>query len=517
MTVLPNIDELVGKFEAPSLSNLGPVDQEKLRVALKDGWRLTPATMASKITKGRWIAARHLLYISTIVATAVARGNARIILCMPFRHGKSEFLSVHTPIWFLERWPNKYVMSITYGLELATDFSLKVRETFQDEDLHHLLRTRISKKKQRVDRFLTTGGGGLTAAGIGGPIVGRGGDLVLIDDYIKNAEEAMSIPAHKKTFEWFRSTAYTRLEPNASIVVLATRWGQKDLIGQLITRLPHENWTVINLPMHAMVNDPLGRAEGEVLWPERYDAPACERIRLTLGNFWYQAQCQQDPLASMSGAELGEKLKIIEESDLPPEEELKTIRVWDLAATEGGGDYTTGIKMSRHAKTKKIFIHDLRRKQLSPGKNKTLVMDTADSDGHGVKIWMEQEPGSSGKTVIKDYDDLLAGYSFEGEKATGPIEVRASPFIANVERGNTYMVRSDWNEDLKDELDAFPDGENDDQVVGAALGYNKLVHGVSGALTWGRDPHDSKIIRLQRRHVKRAPEVRTARRRKLTW
>ncbi|MEE8598170.1 MAG: terminase family protein [Dehalococcoidales bacterium] len=198
------------------LTTLSAADQARLTAALSDGWRLTPATLGHKITDGRWIAARHLLHISTIIATEIAKGDARVILTMPARHGKSEFLSVNTPIWFLEKWPGKYVMTISYGSELATDFSLKVRDAFQNEDLHHLLRTRIRKDKQRVDRFLTSvngknAGGGLTAAGIGGPLTGRGADLMLIDDYTKNAETSLSETTRKSIWEWFKSTAYTRL------------------------------------------------------------------------------------------------------------------------------------------------------------------------------------------------------------------------------------------------------------------------------------------------------------------
>ncbi len=484
------------KANEADLKALGASDRRRLEAALRDGWRLTPATMAVKITQGRWIAARHLLHISKIVSTAVARGNARIILTMPFRHGKSEFLSINTPIWFLERWPHKYVMNLTYGVDLATDFSTRVRDTFQNEDLHHLLRTRINPKKSRSDRFLTMSNGGLTAAGIGGPITGRGADLMLIDDYVKNAEEAMSEAHHKKTWEWFKATAYTRLEPNASLIVLATRWAQNDLIGRLLTEMPHENWTLINLPMLAEVNDPLGRSIGEPLWPERYPLEACERIRTTLGTYWFEAQCQQNPPASMSGADVGEKLKYLAPIDVPQPDRLKTIRAWDLAATEGGGDYTAGIKMSRCKDDGRIIIHDVQRFQKSPGGTKTMVATNAAGDGHGVKVWMEQEPGSSGKTVIRDFEKLLQGYAFEGERATGPIEVRASPFLAAIEAGNVYCVRADWNDALRLELNAFPDGENDDQVSAAALGYNKLVLGIHGALTWGRDEPASNVVPL---------------------
>ena len=516
MSQNPNIDDIIAEAEAPGVLDLGYQDQKRLQAALREGWRLTPATLATKITNGRWIAARHLLYISTIVATEVAKGGARIILTMPFRHGKSEFLSINTPIWFLEKWPEKYVMTITYGLELATDFSLRVRETFLNPDLHHLLRTRLNKNKLRVDRFLTEAGGGLTAAGIGGPIVGRGADLMLIDDYVKNAEEAMSKERHKKTFEWFKSTAYTRLEPNASLVVLATRWDHNDLIALLQTELAHENWTVINLPAIAEVNDPLGREVGEALWPERYDYDALMRIKATLGPYWWAAECQQNPLQSMSGANLGDKLKTITEADMEPEEDLKTLRIWDLAATKGGGDYTAGVKISRSKVSRKIYIRDMIREKENPAKVKALVKAAAEADGHGVKIWMEQEPGSSGVTVIVDYTKELRAYAFEGEKATGPIEVRASPLIAAIEVGTVYMVEAPWNENLRDELNGFPDGDNDDQMTAAALGYNKLVLGISGQLTWGQEqPLPSNVVPIRGQET--IEELHKKPRRSLTW
>lgn len=511
----PDTDAIAREFETPSIGEMGQSDRLRLQAALKEGWRLTPATLAVKISQGRWIAARHLLHISTIVATEVAKGGARLILTMPARHGKSEFLSVNTPIWFLEKWPDKFVMNISYGSELATDFSLKVRDTFQDTDLHHLLRTRIRADKKRVDRWLTPAGGGLTAAGIGGPLTGRGADLMLIDDYIKNHEDSLSLAQRKKTWEWFKSTAYTRLEPGASLVILATRWNLKDLIGSCLTELPHENWKVINLPALAEINDPLGREVGEALWPERYSKEALLRIKKTLGTYWWDAMYQQHPRPSMAGLELSNYLKVIPESEVPPDEDLKTFRIWDLAATKDGGDYTAGPKMSRHKDSGRIYIRDIRHFQKSPDGVKRAVYASATGDGHGVKIWMEQEPGSSGKTVIEDYKKLLKSYNFEGEKATGPIEVRASPFLAAIEAGDVYIVAADWNEDFKTELDEFGDDpEHDDQIVACALGYNKLLFGIHGALTWGRDFPDN-VVPIRGEELTRASKELPQRR--LTW
>src|SRR5690554_903725 len=149
-------------------------DQHQLQALLKEGYKLTSATLAHKITRGQWIPARHLLYISTEIATAIRKGGQFVIVSMPPRHGKSEFISVHTPVWFLEHWPDKYVGLASYGAELATEFSLKVRDHLLNEENFQYLSVRLRKEAKRVDNFKTTRGGGMLATGIGGSFTGRG-------------------------------------------------------------------------------------------------------------------------------------------------------------------------------------------------------------------------------------------------------------------------------------------------------------------------------------------------------
>lgn len=495
---------------------IGFSEQQQLANMLQDGWRLTPATQGHRITDGRWIPARHLLYISTIVATELAKGGARIILTMPPRHGKSEFLSHHTSTWFLEHWPEKYVMGISYGLELATDFSLKVRTNFLNEDLHHLLKTRLRPDKLKIDRFLTTKGGGYTAAGLGGVITGRGADYLFVDDYIKNAEAALSKTQRDSNWEWFKSTAWTRLEPGASVIILATRWDQDDLIARLLEDMADENWIFINLPAIAGHNDPLGRKPGEALWPERYPLKALMKIKAALGSYWWEAMYQQDPKASMSGADLGDKLKVISEDALPHYTNLKFMRSWDLAATDADGDWSAGPKMALEKSSGKIFILGMDRFQKSAGGVEIAVRVAAAADGYGVPIWLEQEPGSAGKSLMEHYaTEVLNGWSMKAEKPTGPIEVRAQPFMAAVERGGVYMVKGPWNKKLVDEINAFPDGDNDDQVSALALGYHKLMKGRFGGLTWGRD--DVNAINTRRTHVNVPSDAASKRVSALTW
>ena len=473
------------------------IDLEALQ---KVGYRLTSATMGHKLTGGWWVPAKHLLYTSKKVCTAIKKGGARIIVTFPPRHGKSEFLSVNTPVWYLDNNPDKSVILATYGAELSSDFSRRVRDTFADKELHGLLRARLKDDAQKVDRFLMEHfpkPGGMISAGIGGPIIGRGADLFLVDDYIKNAEDSLSETVRDKAWNWFLSTAFTRLEPNASFIVLATRWNQDDIIGRLLTEQPGV-WTLINLPAIAQDNDPLGRAPGEALWPERYSIADLMVIKAALGNYWWEAMYQQNPLPSMTSAERGVKLKVITEDMLPHSSKLKTVRAWDLAATEHAGDWTAGPKMSFCNDDGYTYIHDMQRFQKSPSGVEEMVKTVAWSDGTGVPIWMEQEPGSSGKIVIDHYKtNVLPNFNIKGQKPSGPVEVRCSPFLAAVEAGKVKIVNGPYLKAFKSELDGFPDAANDDQVVAASLAWERLGHGRFGSVIWGhsgRRAGNSSII-----------------------
>lgn len=476
---------------------------------LRNAWRLTPATMANRLFHGQWIPAKHLMYISKIVAAEVAKGNARIIVTMPARHGKSEFLSVNTPIWFLEKWPSKYCMGVSYGVDLATDFSVRVRDTFKNEDYHSLLSTRINTNRGGAARFLTTAGGGMTAAGVGGPITGRGGHLITVDDYFKNAEESLSETVRQKIWDWYLSTLWTRREPGASVIVLATRWHYDDLIGRILVDQAHENWTVINLPALALDNDPLGRAPGEALWPERYDEEELLKIKMTLGTYWWDAMYQQDPRESMAGMELGEQLNFISVADLPhPDHFDKRVRGWDLAATsDDKADFTAGPLMMRHKATGNIYVTDMPWDRWTPNQLEKQIQAAAMRDDRRVETWVEQEPGSAGKIAVNHLrkNVMPTGRMLHAEKPSGPLEVRASPLIAAIEAGKVYVVSTDKDAKLKREWNGFPDGEHDDTVSSMALAYNQINGKPSGGLTWGRDLGDNKeLVRTRKAHVNRA-------------
>ena len=140
----------------------------------------------------------------------------------------------------------------------------------------------------------------MITAGVGGPISGIGGDLLIVDDPVKNWQEAYSGTYRTRLVDWFLSTFTTRAEPGATIVVVMTRWHVDDLAGYLLAE-HGEAWTVLSMPAVAEGNDLLGRAAGEALCPQRYDRAALAGIRSAVGTEVWEALYQQHPRAIGSG------------------------------------------------------------------------------------------------------------------------------------------------------------------------------------------------------------------------
>lgn len=457
-----------------------------------DAYRLSPATLANRVSQGDWIPARHLLYLSKIIAHRLARGGARLIISLPPRHGKSELISHWTSVWALDQYPHWELILASYGADLATDFGRKVRDTIlMDSDPMEgegLLNCKLNKNSLNVGRWHTTKGGGMRSVGVGGTMYGRGAHLLLIDDYFKNPEEAMSETHREKVFEWFSTIAMSRLAPGGSAIVIATRWHPDDLSGRL-NSLTNSRWEEIKIPAYAVQDevDLIGRAPGEVLWPERYDIDAIEELRQTMTSYFFSAIMQQDPKPSRSQCFDPKNVKIIDEEFVPNDIHLKKLRSWDLAGTEGGGDWTVGTLIAKDVRNNNIYILAREREQFSPGKVENLVEGTMETDGITVKVIIEQEPGSSGKAITEGYIDRNPAYSVKGQTSTGDKFTRMEPFFAAVEHGRVFMVKAYWNQEMLDELVELPDGKHDDQGDTLSQGYNELFNRKAKAGTFGRN------------------------------
>lgn len=262
--------------------------------ALRDLLR-SPLSYAERTMGRRWTSPPHLQLLDRVLGPALARGGARFIIGAPPRHAKSSFISRVIPAWFLTRWPHKRVMHTAY----EANFAQRIGSRFVRDLLIRMspatgvgvLGGSSAPQSDWQTTFLgaLTDEGGMLSVGMGGALTGRGGDLLLIDDPIKKAAEAMSPTVRANHVDWWLSTASTRLEPGASVVLVMHRWHEADLAGHMLTEELDEGWVYINLTAIAEAGDVLGRAIGAPLWPERYDLAKLEKIRARLGLYWWSA------------------------------------------------------------------------------------------------------------------------------------------------------------------------------------------------------------------------------------
>ena len=230
---------------------------------------------------------------------AVERGDIRrLAIFMPPRHGKSILTSEFFPAWYMGRNPDKYIICSTYAQDLADDFGRKVRNQLQDKRYTDIFpNAELSTDSSSMRRFNTTKGGVYYAVGAGSAITGRGAHLLLIDDPIKGREEADSAAMRKNLLDWYRATAYTRLMPNGSVILIQTRWHEDDLAGWILKETGHEGWDVIEFP--AILNERaagmLDLEEGDPLWKESYPIERLEEIKKTIGTREWSSLYAQKP------------------------------------------------------------------------------------------------------------------------------------------------------------------------------------------------------------------------------
>ena len=288
----------------------------------------------------------HLDLISRKVSS-LAEKPLRLIVSLPPRHGKSELLSHWTPVWFLANWPHKRVGLASYAAEPAEQWGRMARDSVVENESG--LGIRVRDDLSKVGRWQLTTGGGMMTVGVGGPFTGYGFDLLIIDDPVKNREEANSPTQRQHLWDWWRSTARTRLEPGGSIIIVMTRWHEDDLVGRLLgdeyteEQAAGDQWEHIRLPALAEPGDPLGREDDAPLWPERYDASALAALRVSVGHSWGPTLFQQRP--SHEGGSIFKDHWWVMEKTVSPGE--RVFQFWDTAFKTGQqNDYSACCTMT---------------------------------------------------------------------------------------------------------------------------------------------------------------------------
>jgi predicted phage terminase large subunit-like protein len=446
--------------------------------AQEEDWTASPAHLAEHVSGGTWEARRHLTFLSDKIAQVAVKPTF-LIINLPPRHGKSELVSHWTPVWFLKRFPWKKVGLASYEMGFASEWGGAAKDTIvEHSDELNLELTSDTKAKGRWK--LKGYGGGMTVAGIGGPLTGRGFDLIVIDDPIKNDQEALSPTYRKRLWNWYKTTLRTRLEPGGSIIVVLTRWHEADLAGQLTTVQEDEPddpsardpWEIINLPAVAEKNDPLGRQEGEPLWPERFDAAALANLRQVEGPFWWAALYQGRPQPEGGGIIKQAWFKYYQDADLPRNDKgvlkmPRLIQIWDTAFKENqAADRSACLTLATG--TLGFYVMDLYVRRLEYPDLVRMAMAQADK-WNPDSIYIEDK--ASGQSLIqqlkRDTRLPIRIVKAEDDKVT-----RAHSVTGTIEAGRVLLpARAPWLADFLAEVSSFPTGPHDDIP-------DVLVHGL---------------------------------------
>lgn len=403
----------------------------------------------------------------------------RLILTAPPRHGKTELVSRRFPAFALGKHPDFSIIATAYGAELAGSNSRDVKRVI-DSDAYAAIfpGTKLSRSSgdwvnksdhwEVVERL-----GSYRGAGVNGPITGMGGNILIVDDPIKDGQEGESVAVRTSIWDWYQSTLYTRKTPGAGILVIMTRWNQDDLVGRLLDPPNGEgdNWEVVSFPAIAENNEEHRRA-GEALHPERYSLKELRAIEAVVGQYRWASLYQQRPSPREGGLFVPEKMHIVEAM---PMTGYVWVRGWDFAGTKDG-DWTCGALIGRNKETGRFIIGDMVRFRGRPDEVQTKLKFTSDADKPlHVKQSLPKDPGQAGDHQVMTFTNLLAGASVESSPESGSKYIRAEPFAAQVNIGNVDVVRGPWLTALVDEMRNFPNGKYDDQIDGLSRAFMTLT------------------------------------------
>ena len=238
-----------------------------------------------------FIAGRHHKIIAEKFER-VARGELkRLIINMAPRHTKSEFASFLFPAWMMGRNPRMKIIQATHTTELAVNFGRKVKNLLETDEYKEVFTdVKLAADSKASGRWDTNRGGMYFAVGVGSNLAGRGGDLVVIDDP-HSEQTAMSNNGFDDAWEWYTAGPRQRLQPGGSIVLVQTRWSEKDMTGQLLRSMAKDpladQWEVVELPAIFENGDPC--------WPEFWSLEDLTAVRASIPPSKWNAQYQQNP------------------------------------------------------------------------------------------------------------------------------------------------------------------------------------------------------------------------------
>ena len=475
----------------PGLEDSAPGPQEQhIEVPgrsslLEDAW-----------AQGVYSPGKHHVYLANKLEAVEAGRVRRLMVFMPPQHGKSTLASQYFASWFLGRNPRKRVMLLGHSQNLVDGFGEKIRNHIQSPNFQLLfpgVTLSPTSKAKSTFQVCISGqpAGEFNAFGVGGGATGRGGELIIIDDLIKNREQSDSPTYQEKLREWVRSVALTRQGKDAAIVVVMTRWSVKDIAAWMLSELAHENWdtvcfSAIAEPAQAgALADPLGRKPGEALWPARYSAKQLKQTEATMGKADWLSLYQQNPGADASIVFNRQLFKTYQPGDsvVLPEDLKQAVQSWDLSfgANNATSSWVVGQVWApvRNAAIVGGWAYYLLyqfRAQLGFTDTRDAIKEISSRFPLSTVLI---ENKANGPGVIEALKEMRLSNPIKPIDPGSASKVdRAYQVLPLVERGAVWLPTQDGApgvESLWRELDSFPQGVTDDCVdaLTQALSYLK--------------------------------------------
>jgi predicted phage terminase large subunit-like protein len=460
---------------------------EKLGLKQKKRRWAAPGDLAQKLDP-RTKQSPALLKIDEALVEAADGDCDRLMIFMPPQEGKSERTSHYFPLWLLEHNPDLRIGIISYSDEMARRWGAAIKldaENYRGIDGTVDLHIRLREDQQAAGRWqINHHDGGVYCCGVGGALTGKPVDIMIIDDPIKNREEAASEAYRERAWGFWTSVALPRLSPTSRVILIQTRWHEDDLAGRILTH-ESQDWRVISIPAIAEERDPLGRKVGEPLVSVR-DNPVIgarrnwSKIRAAVGEYVWNALYQQRPTAAAGG--LFKKVRFRYWHPLPPLDTAygsfsgQRIRLgigetivlqdsWrfmtvDLAAsTRSYADWSV-FSVWTITNGGDLVLLDRARMRLEEADHWTHAKPLIEKWSVDV-VYVESR--MFGTTFV--IDGTREGIPLSELKADTDKVTRSLPASARVDSGRVWFpAEADWLEEWEKELVSFPNGTFDDQV-----------------------------------------------------
>jgi len=424
---------------------------------------------------------RALEQVARYVETGGREGIGRLVIEMPPRHGKTLTVSRLFPTWVLGRNPDKRIMLVSYGATLALKNSRVARNLIRTPRFRAIFGgLELADDSAAVDSWELKGHeGGCDAMGIDGGATGKGAHVLIIDDPIKNRAQAESETYRSRVWDAYTNDLYTRLEPGGAIIIMMTRWHRDDLIGRVMGESADdddeesdevERWVRLRMPAMAEdANDPLGRAEGEALWPWRYPLPRLQKIARAVGRYVWAALYQQRPEPREGGLF---QWAHIDENRARSHPDLTRVVVAVDPSGSAEGD-AVGVMVAGKGRDGHAYVLSDRTLNGTPGQWARAVVRAYHEHQADRVVAEKNYGGEMVEAVIRTQD---AKVSYKGITATRGKEVRAEPVAALYEQRLVHHV-GEFSA-LEDEMTTWkPGGKSPNRMDALVWALTELMLG----------------------------------------